>query len=108
MTTMKALLKGRYNITEATDGEEGLRKALEEGPDIVLLDIALPGMDGYEVAKKIRKKMDNITIIAVTGHAMKGDREAILDAGFADYVSKPVDPEEILEKIEKWLRPVKK
>jgi len=108
MTTMKALLKGRYNLTEATDGEEGLRKAIEESPDLVLLDIALPGMDGYEVAKKIRKKMDNITIIAVTGHAMKGDREAILDAGFADYVSKPVDPEEILEKIEKWLLPGKK
>ena len=104
MATMKALLHGRYNLIEATDGEEGLRKALEESPDLVLLDIALPGMDGYEVAGKIREKGADIAIIAVTARAMKGDREAILDAGFDDYVSKPVDPEEIIEKIEKWVR----
>ena len=104
MATMRALLHERYNLIEATDGEEGLRKALDEGPDLVLLDIALPGMDGYEVAGKIREAKDDIAIIAVTALAMKGDREAILDAGFDDYISKPVDPEELLEKTKKWIK----
>ena len=106
MTTIKAILKGAYNILEATDGEEGLNMALSELPDLVLLDMSLPKMDGFEVVGKIKadEKAHNIPVIALTARAMKGDRERTIDAGCDDYVSKPVDPEEVLGKIGEWVK----
>ncbi len=105
MTTIKAVLQNKYSILEATDGEEGLKKTLEESPDLVLLDISLPKMDGFTVVKKIKenKKTSHIPVIALTARVMKGDREKIIEAGCDDYISKPVDLEEVLSKIEKWV-----
>jgi len=101
MMTIKAILKGNYNILEATDGEGGLRTVLEEKPDLVLLDMSLPKMDGFEVVRNIKEDENarHIPVIALTARAMKGDREQIIEAGCDDYISKPVDPEEVLKKI---------
>lgn len=105
MTTLKAVLKNRYTILEAMDGEEGLQKVLKYYPDLVLLDISLPRMDGYEVASRIKKDAltRTIPVVAVTAHTMKGDRERVLAAGCDDYISKPVDDEKIAECLNKWL-----
>jgi CheY-like chemotaxis protein len=105
MITIRAVLKGKYTIIEAADGEEGLKRALHELPNLILLDMSLPGMDGYAVVKEIKgdEKASHIPVIALTAHAMKGDREKIISAGCDDYLSKPIDPKKILERIEKWL-----
>ncbi len=105
MITIKAVLKNKYNILEATDGEEGLKTTLDRLPDLVLLDMALPRMDGFTVVRKIKddEKAGHIPIIALTARAMKADIERIIEAGCDDYISKPIDPEETLGKIKKWL-----
>jgi CheY-like chemotaxis protein len=105
MITIKAILKDRYEILGATDGEAGLQTALDELPDLVLLDISLPKMDGFEVVGKIKadERARQIPVLALTARAMKGDREQIMEAGCDDYISKPVDPEEISKKVDEWL-----
>ncbi len=106
MITIRAVLKGRYAILEAIDGETGLKAALEYMPDLVLLDISLPGMDGYAVVKELKanERANQIPVIALTAHAMKGDRDKTISAGCDDYLSKPIDPEKILETLKKWLK----
>ena len=110
MITIKAVWGGRYRTLEATDGEEGLRMAIETKPDLILLDMALPKMDGFTVVGHLKDnaELSSIPVIAMTAQVMKGDREKILEAGCNDYIAKPIEPEEIMEKIEKWMRPVKK
>ena len=105
MITIKAVLQNKYSILEATDGEQGLKKTLAESPDLVLLDISLPEMDGFTVVRKIKenKETRHIPVIALTARVMKGDREKTIEAGCDDYIAKPIDPEEVLKKIEKWL-----
>ncbi len=106
MTTIKAVLQNRYRILEATDGEEGLRMAAEARPDMILLDMALPKMDGYTVVRLIKANMELslIPVLAMTARVMKGDREKILDAGCDDYIAKPIDPEGFLKKIADWMK----
>ncbi|KPA08885.1 diguanylate cyclase [Candidatus Magnetomorum sp. HK-1] len=106
MITIKAILKEMYIIIEATDGEEGLNKALNEKPDLIILDISLPKMDGYTVVRKIRENKNTYQppVIGMTAHAMKGDREKILAAGCNDYISKPIDPEYVIKIINKWTK----
>lgn len=105
LTTIKAILQSRCDIIEAADGEEGLTAALTKKPDLVLLDMSLPKMDGFSVVKKIKEdqKARHIPVIALTARAMKGDREKTLEAGCDDYISKPIDPEKILKKIDQYL-----
>ncbi len=105
MTTIKAILKDRYSLLEAGDGESGLKTALSRHPSLILLDMSLPGMDGFEVVTKLKRNPDlhGIPVIALTAHAMKGDRERMIEAGCDDYISKPVEPEEVLEKVEGWV-----
>jgi CheY-like chemotaxis protein len=107
MLTIKAVLKHKFTVLEAVDGETGLRKALSMRPDLILLDMALPGMDGLEVVHEIKKNSDvsHIPVIALTAKAMKGDREKILEAGCDDYISKPFDPEDMVRKTSEWLSP---
>lgn len=99
------LLEDDYELVEAADGRQGLEVAGREKPDLVLLDISLPEMDGYEVAAHIRKTegIENIPIIAVTAHAMAGDEEKALAAGCSDYLSKPIDEDELWSKVSKLL-----
>lgn len=105
MITIKAVLKDKYKILEAIDGKKGLEATLQYLPNLVLLDMSLPGMDGYAVVKEMKanERASQIPVIALTAHAMKGDREKIILAGCDDYLSKPIDPKKILETIEKWL-----
>ncbi|MBT3168864.1 MAG: response regulator [Candidatus Cloacimonetes bacterium] len=106
MTTIKAVLNNRYEILEAIDGEIGLELAQTKNPALILLDINLPKMDGFEVLQKLKmnEKTKNIPTIALTAMAMKGDKEKILSAGFDGYMSKPIDPVLLIEKIANRLK----
>lgn len=103
---MRFLLE-KYNFTvaEAANGAEGLKLAKEIKPDLILLDIQLPEMDGYTVARELRKneKLTDIPIVAVTSYAMVGDRERILEAGANGYLEKPIDPNMFIDQINKYI-----
>lgn len=100
----RRLAKKGFEIIMATDGEQGLRIARDAAPDIILLDINLPGKDGYACAREL-KSSDNkhIPIIALTAHAMVGDREKTLAAGCDEYDTKPVELQRLLNKMHKLL-----
>jgi two-component system cell cycle response regulator DivK len=102
----KVLRNKGYITVEAVDGEEAIEKVVSERPDLVLLDISIPKLDGYEVAKRLKGREDvkEIPIVAVTAHAMKGDREKVIAAGFEGYISKPVDVRELPEQVRSYLR----
>jgi CheY-like chemotaxis protein/signal transduction histidine kinase/HAMP domain-containing protein len=104
--TLRAIIGESYLLVEATDGEDGLQKIFSELPDLVLLDISLPKMNGFEVVALLKKdeKTKRIPVIALTARAMKNDREEILAAGCDEYVAKPVDRDELLLKIEHLLQ----
>ena len=94
-----------YELIEAVTGEEGLRAAEAERPDLILMDIQLPGMDGYETTRRIKAKqaLNHIPVIAVTSYALSGDDVKAFAAGCDAYVTKPFDPAELLEKIRGYL-----
>ena len=89
---VRAFLGDDYSLVEYDDGEAGLEGLRHSQPDIVLLDISLPGIDGLEVVRRIRNEatLRKLPVIALTAHAMSGDRDRMLAAGFDDYVSKPI------------------
>ncbi len=94
-----------YEVLRASDGPEGIDLALRERPRLILLDIQLPGMDGYAVARaiKARDELRRAPIVAVTSYAMLGDREKALEAGCDDYVEKPIDPMAFGALVDRWL-----
>ena len=100
------LLEDDYDVVQAVNGEEGVKKAEVERPDLVLMDLGMPVMDGWEATRKIKANSDlkHIPIIAVTSHAMVGDEITAREAGCDDYVAKPVDENELMEKIKKLLQ----
>ena len=101
------ILKNRgYQMIEAVDGEEALEKASAECPDLILLDISIPKIDGYEVTRRLKSqvKFKDTPIIALTAHAMKGDREKALEAGCDGYISKPIDIHELPDQIKSYLK----
>jgi len=99
------LSKAGYEVLEAWSGEEGVERAIQEKPDLVIMDIQLPGIDGLEATRRIRKsKIDGkIPIVALTSYAMVGDREKALAAGCTGYIEKPINPETFMAEIEKFL-----
>ncbi|MEA1990838.1 MAG: response regulator [Thermodesulfobacteriota bacterium] len=103
---IKILRNRDYQIIEAVDGEDGLEKAIAEQPDIILLDISLPKMGGYEVAEnlRLREEFKHTPIIALTAHAMKGDEEKALQGGFSGYISKPINVRELPGQIEYYAK----
>lgn len=104
---IRVVLKAKgYNIIEATTGEEALSLLQKQKPDIILMDIQLPGIDGLTLIKQIKAeaKTSDIPIIAVTAYAMKGDEQKILDTGCDDYVSKPIDTQALPLIIEKYIK----
>ena len=106
MYLMRFLLeKNGFTVLEATDGISGLEIAKKEKPKLILLDIQLPRMDGYTVARELRKNSDlnNTPIVAVTSYAMAGDRELSIASGADGYIEKPIDPETFIEQITKYL-----
>ena len=93
-------------IASADNGRAAIRMLQEDpGVEIVLMDIMMPEMDGMETMREIRKipKLKNLPIVAVTAKAMKGDREKCIEAGAWDYLSKPVDTEQMLSVVRAWL-----
>ena len=106
MYLIRFILKNKgYQVVEATTGEEGVELALKEKPDLVIMDIQLPGIDGLEATRRIRKSEagEEIPIIALTSHAMVGDKEKALKAGCTGYIEKPINPETFVAQIEKYL-----
>jgi CheY-like chemotaxis protein len=95
-----------YNVSEAPDGQEALRMIEQTHPDILLLDIGMPVLDGFAVMRKIRENpsLATLTVLAVTAYAMLGDRENILNAGFDGYLSKPIDARDLANELERLLR----
>ena len=94
-----------YEVLEALDGAEGVRMAQAERPDLILMDIQMPGVDGYEAARSIKSEpgLAAIPIIAVTSYALSGDQEKACAAGCDDYVTKPFSPRALLAKVVEWL-----
>ncbi len=103
---LQALLGEHYELVEFDNGVDALAGLAASLPDLVLLDISLPGMDGNEILSRIREdeRLRPLPVIALTAHAMAGDREKYLAAGFNDYITKPiVDETLLLGAIEHWL-----
>jgi two-component system cell cycle response regulator DivK len=103
---LQAILDGLYELVEYENGTDALSGLAASLPDLVLLDISLPGMDGNEILARIRasESLKRLPVIALTAHAMSGDREKYLAAGFNDYITKPIVDETILlSAIERWL-----
>ena len=101
------LLGDEYDIIVAIDGEEAIRRAEEEQPDLILMDLGLPGLDGWEATRRIKANtaLKRTPVIAVTSHAMVGDERRARDAGCDDYLSKPIDENELIAKVRKFLPP---
>ncbi len=95
---VQAILEDQYEISEYENGTEVMDGLPDNVPDLVLLDISLPGMDGTEVLQWVRsqERLSSLPVIALTAHAMSGDRERYLEMGFDEYVTKPIVDEEIL------------
>jgi two-component system cell cycle response regulator DivK len=94
-----------YEVLSALDGKEGIDLAASILPDLILLDIQLPVMDGYAVARNLRRNPDlaNTPIVAVTSYAMSGDREKVMEAGCNGYIEKPIDPDTFVAVVEQHL-----
>jgi two-component system, cell cycle response regulator DivK len=100
------LEKAGHTVMQAETGPLGLEMAARERPDLILLDIQLPGMDGHTVARALKSdvKLHSIPIVAVTSYAMAGDREKCLAAGAEGYIEKPIDPASFVADVEQFLR----
>jgi two-component system cell cycle response regulator DivK len=101
----RRLLKQGFEMVMAVDGEQAIDLARSEAPDLILMDISLPGLDGWEATRRLKAGPEtrSIPIIALTAHAMAGDREKSLAAGCNDYDTKPIDFRRLLEKIQGFL-----
>ena len=99
------ILEDDYSLVIAGDGASGIEMATREQPDLILMDMSLPVMDGWEATRRIRadRALEHIPIIALTAHAMKGDEDRALGCGCRDYLSKPIDEDILFEKIRELL-----
>jgi len=97
------LLEDDYNLLIAKDGAQGVATAEQNNPDLILMDISLPIMDGYEATRTIRKTQPHLPIIGLSAHAMQGDTDKAIAAGCNDYMTKPVDEDLLLKKLKEYL-----
>lgn len=97
----RRLIKKGYTVVTAVNGKEGIDKAIDENPNIILMDLSLPIINGWDATKEIKsnEKTSNIPIIALTAHAMAEDKKKALDAGCDEYDTKPIEFNNLLEKI---------
>jgi two-component system, cell cycle response regulator DivK len=102
----RRLQRRGYEIIIGVDGGEGVAKAQTEAPDLILMDMSLPVLDGWEATRQLKAapETQSIPVIALTAHAMSGDREKALEAGCDDYDTKPIEFTRLVEKIEALLR----
>jgi two-component system, cell cycle response regulator DivK len=103
----RRLVRNGYEVFLAVDGQQGADMALSELPDVILMDMSLPGIDGWEATRRIKANdaTRRIPVIALTAHAMAGDREKALEVGCDDYDTKPVEISRLLGKISALLKP---
>lgn len=101
----RRLIRRGYEVVMATDGAEALTAAARERPDLILMDMSLPTMDGWEASRRLKadEALRGIPVIALTAHAMSGDRERALDAGCDEFDTKPVEFDRLLAKMEQLL-----
>lgn len=97
-------MEENYRLICVNNGKEALLWLQENQVDLILLDLALPEIDGWSIARQIRRTDPYTPIIAITAHAMKGDRESALAAGCNAYIPKPIDIEEVEQQVEFWLK----
>jgi two-component system, cell cycle response regulator DivK len=97
------LLEDDYNLLIAKDGAQGVAMACQNNPDLILMDMSLPIMDGYEATRKIREANKSIPIIGVSSHAMSGHEQSAKEAGCNDYLTKPLDDELLFKKLKEYL-----
>jgi CheY-like chemotaxis protein len=103
---LRELLEARgYTVTEACDGQEALHMIEQAQPELLLLDIGMPVLDGFAVIRRIREnpRLAPLPVVAVTAYAMRGDREKILNSGFDGYLSKPLNPSSLTEELDRLL-----
>lgn len=95
-----------YSVELAVDGEEGIERARDLRPDLILMDMSLPGIDGWEATRRLKAAAEtaSIPVIALTAHAMAGDREKAVEAGCDEYDTKPIELPQLLAKIESLLQ----
>lgn len=105
MLVVGSLLSLGYNVIEADDGIEGIKKAITKRPALIFMDIQMPNMDGITAMRKIREvpELDKTPVIALTAYAMKGDREKFLAEGFDDYLPKPVAVAGLIDTVKRYL-----
>jgi CheY-like chemotaxis protein len=94
-----------HTVFESVSGEDGLATAKRELPELILSDLQMPGMDGYEVARQLKldPRLNTVPLVAVTAYAMVGDRDKVLAAGFDGYIPKPINPETFVGEVEAFL-----
>jgi len=102
---VRRLTRRKYEVVVALDGAQGVKQAQAELPDLILMDLSLPVMDGWEATRRLKTNPDtqHIPVIALTAHAVVGDRERALEVGCDEYESKPVNMARLLAKIERFL-----
>ncbi len=100
---LSQILEDDFHLVVAKDGVQAVTSAQQDHPDLILMDIAMPVMDGYEATRIIRKSLHTLPIIGISSHAMTGDAEKAIDAGCTDYLTKPIDEELLLRKIKEYL-----
>jgi two-component system cell cycle response regulator DivK len=103
---VKVLKNQGYEMIEAIDGEDALEKAVSEKPDLILMDISIPKINGYEVTKRLKsiEEVKEIPVVALTAHAMRGDRAKALEAGCEGYISKPINVRELPGQVKSYMR----
>jgi two-component system cell cycle response regulator DivK len=97
------ILEDDYNLLVAKDGAQGVVMAQQNNPDLILMDISLPIMDGYEATRNIHKVFQTLPIIGLSAHAMQGDADKAREAGCIDYMTKPVDEVLLMKKLKEYL-----
>jgi two-component system cell cycle response regulator DivK len=94
-----------FRVVEAEDGQQALDRAASEKPDLILMDLSIPGVDGWEVTRRLKSGETRQTpIIALTAHAMRGDEERAMQAGCDGYLTKPISPKKVVEEVKKYLK----
>jgi CheY-like chemotaxis protein len=101
------LLEEEYEVVTAADGAAGIEAAARERPDLILMDLSLPGVDGWEATRRLkaRPETESIPVIALTAHAMQGDEERARACGCDDYLTKPIDEDQLFDKLARLLGP---
>ncbi len=96
---------GGYEVLTATTAEEGIELAQKETPDLILMDISLPGIDGLEATRILKKdnKVKDVPIVAMSAHAMTGDKGKAMEAGCVGYITKPIDTKSLVEKVQEFM-----